>query len=115
MKRPRRAGSEAEPLALGGRRMKRKLFAESWQRTRVFRICRGGSERPMPPKRRHAIVDYRITCVRYNPGKRLSSNIRKTRVLRRESRKTFFPQASKDETALPAGRQDRAPELNRTP
>lgn len=82
--------SRARPLALGGRRMKGKLFAKLWQRTRVFRICRGDSEHGTPPGRRHAIVRYEIAHVRCNIRKNTPSNIRKTRVSRHESWKTFL-------------------------
>ena len=74
----------------GGQGMKWKLFTESWQRMRVFRMAEGDSGREMPPKRERAIVYYMRACVHYNSERRPRSNFRKTRISRRDSGKTFL-------------------------
>ena len=74
----------------GGQGIKRKLFTESWQRTRVFRMAEGDSGCGMPPKRERTIVYYMCACVHYNSERRPQSNFRKTRISRRDSGKTFL-------------------------
>ena len=90
----------------GGQGMKWKLFTESWQRMRVFRMAEGDSGCEMPPKRERAIVYYMCACVHYNSERRPRSNFRKTRVPRHKSRKTFFPRRTASATAVAARQRD---------
>ena len=98
-------GRALPPSPAGGQaRAKRKLFAKPRQRTRVFRICKGSSGRGTPRRRRYAIVRYAIARVRCDIRKSPASNIRKTRVPRRESEKTFSA-GWRETSRLEMGRQ----------
>ena len=81
-------GQRLRLRVLSDSRMVRKLFAESWQRMRVFQMVEGDSRYRMPPKEECAIVYYMFAGVHYNSERRPLSNFRKTRIPRRDSEKT---------------------------
>lgn len=80
-------GQRLRVRVLSDSRMVRKLFAESWQRMRVFQMVEGDSRYRMPPKEECAIVYYMFAGVHYNSERRPLSNFRKTRIPRRDSEK----------------------------